>query len=117
MHPDEIGRAREVLDRLVREPTGSSEPLAFRIGATDGSWCHMEVTADVLVDDPEVQGIVSHARDVTGWHLTLLELETSRQRMANVISHFSSMEAPSSCTRENGLLSVSEDGMGNVGFL
>jgi signal transduction histidine kinase len=56
---------------------GKVEPrqrVEGRIRAADGSWRDMETVVDVLLDDPDVQGIVVYARDVTERRAMLDEL-------------------------------------------
>lgn len=89
VHPDEAAAARASFDRIVAEGGRSPERLHYRVRGADGSWHHMETIVDVLVDDPEVQGVVLQSRDMTAWRQTLQELEASNRRLANLIASMS----------------------------
>jgi len=85
IHPDELARAQEVLQELFGRRGRSAERLQFRIRGSDGTWHRMEAIADVLLDDPDVRGIVLHARDVTEAHRTMEQLEASNQWLASLL--------------------------------
>lgn len=66
VHPED----RDVVARcLARHGDGTSAdivgPIACRLRHAAGGWRRMEVTAQNRLDDPDVQGIVINARDVT----------------------------------------------------
>jgi PAS domain S-box-containing protein len=66
VHPDDLsGYAREVIEGM-REASGPFGPVEARYRHKDGSWRHLETTLNVLLDDPEVGGVVCVSRDVTG---------------------------------------------------
>ena len=85
IHPEEVERARVVLQGLFQRHGRSAERLQFRIRGSDGTWHRMEAIADVLLDDPDVRGIVLHARDVTEAHQTMEQLESSNQWLASLL--------------------------------
>ncbi len=65
VHPEDAGRARAAFDLLLEDP--SSEPAAeIRVGHEDGSWRYLEIVGRNLLSDPNVEGIVLNARDITG---------------------------------------------------
>ena len=89
IHPDEVDGARKLIDRLTAEGGHPTERFEYRVRAADGTWRTMEALIDVLIDDPAVGGIVVHARDVTERRQTLLDLEASNQRLANLVTSMS----------------------------
>ncbi|MEJ2186508.1 MAG: ATP-binding protein [Gemmatimonadota bacterium] len=62
--PEDADVARSALAALVREP-GRVQELDVRMRRKDGEQRLMAVTAENLLDDPAVGGIVLHAADVT----------------------------------------------------
>ena len=65
VHPDDAaGYGREVVEGF-REVSGPFGPLEARYRHKDGSWRYLETTINVLLDDPEVEGVVCVSRDVT----------------------------------------------------
>jgi len=64
VHPEDLGRAREVLARSLRSP---GVPIRFQIRArhADGSWRYMEVTVTNLLYDPSASALVLNSRDIT----------------------------------------------------
>ncbi|MDQ2101798.1 PAS domain S-box protein [Azospirillum isscasi] len=66
VHPDDRGEAaRRLACHGSGVPTGAAEPFICRVRHWEGGWRHMEATARSLLNDPDVQGIVINARDVT----------------------------------------------------
>lgn len=66
VHPDDLAAyVREVIEGM-REASGPFGPVTARYRHRDGSWRHLETTLNVLLDDPEVGGVVCVSRDVTG---------------------------------------------------
>jgi diguanylate cyclase (GGDEF)-like protein/PAS domain S-box-containing protein len=64
VHPDDRDRLLELWNGAHRAP-GRLRPLELRLQRNDGSWIYAEMTANNLLDDPAVNGIVVTARDVT----------------------------------------------------
>jgi len=76
-HPDDIGEGMESLAYALRRQ-GLTQYAEIRIRHKDGTWHHYEALANNLLDDPAVQGIVVHTRDVTErkqWEEALRESE------------------------------------------
>lgn len=66
LHPDDREEAARRLACHGRgTPTGAAGPFACRVRHASGGWRHMEATAQSLLDDPDVRGIVINVRDVT----------------------------------------------------
>jgi diguanylate cyclase (GGDEF)-like protein/PAS domain S-box-containing protein len=64
IHPDDAGGIVAAFARVV--PLSGTHPvIEFRVRHADGSWRNVEATANNLLDDPSVGGIVETLRDVT----------------------------------------------------
>lgn len=64
VHPDDVERIRGRFAERV-EKAGVALPLEVRIRHADCGWRDMEVLSNNLLEDPEIQGIVINARDIT----------------------------------------------------
>jgi len=64
VHPEDVPRAQRAFD-LLRESPALTLPAATRFQHKDGEWRILEATANNLLDDPAVNGIVINYRDVT----------------------------------------------------
>jgi len=64
MHPDDAPSVRAHLGAILRAP-GAVDTVSYRMRHADGSWRVLESIAINRVDDPAVQGIIVHSRDVT----------------------------------------------------
>jgi PAS domain S-box-containing protein len=64
VHPEDVGRLRWILARLVKSP-GKSRTFGCRLRHQDGTWRHVEVIATNLLSDSAVAGLVLNVRDVT----------------------------------------------------
>ncbi len=64
IHPDDVERVSMALVEGLDKP-GVHPPVEVRFRHSDGSWRHLEVTANNLLDDPNIQGIVLTSRDIT----------------------------------------------------
>lgn len=88
LHPDDADPVRETFLRLVDGHGDQRERLDVRIRAADGSWRYMETVVDVMLEDPDVRGVVIYARDVTERRAMLDELSKidvyKTMAMANV---------------------------------
>lgn len=65
VHPDDLEYAVATFNEVVAGTRGPDDPVEFRVRAADGSWHWIETAADNLLDDPQVDAIVLHSRDVT----------------------------------------------------
>ncbi|MCU1458671.1 MAG: domain S-box/diguanylate cyclase protein [Actinomycetia bacterium] len=63
IHPDDVARL-EAGSRDVA-PGASTGPLEVRARHRDGTWRSIELVLTNLLDDPDVRGFVTNARDVT----------------------------------------------------
>jgi diguanylate cyclase (GGDEF)-like protein/PAS domain S-box-containing protein len=64
VHPKDLGRAREAFKQVL-EMQQPGAPVILRFRRADGSWIHLEVLGNNLLDHPGVRGVVLTARDVT----------------------------------------------------
>jgi PAS domain S-box-containing protein len=84
IHPEDVDSVRRSFEKIIGE--GGHDSLLLRIRAADGSYRHLEALVDVCVDDPAIQGIVIHARDITERLETRAELEASNRRLVDLIT-------------------------------
>jgi len=88
LHPDDREPAGEwFLDVLAGMPE-QIEPLEARVRAPDGAWRYLETTADNLVGDPVVDGVILHSRDVTERRQARVDLGQATQRLTTLIANF-----------------------------
>ena len=85
--PDDVDRAREAFEEVVRGDRGPDRPIVLRVRASDGSIRHLEAVARNLVDDPAVHGIVLNARDVTDRVQAGAALADSERRFRLLVTH------------------------------
>jgi len=64
MHPDDVPGMRVLLAHTVREP-GTINRGELRMRHADGSWRTLEVMLHNCLDDPDMQGVLSNARDIS----------------------------------------------------
>jgi PAS domain S-box-containing protein len=64
VHPDDLGALQDAIARIATDPADAA-PFRSRLWHMDGSWHSFEVVPVNLLDDPDVEGIVLHARDIT----------------------------------------------------
>ncbi|MEO6468735.1 MAG: PAS domain-containing protein [Acidimicrobiia bacterium] len=64
LHPDDVGRAAEVFATAKGTP-GPEPPFEVRVQHGDGTYRNFEVSANNLLHDPALSGIVITSRDVT----------------------------------------------------
>jgi diguanylate cyclase (GGDEF)-like protein/PAS domain S-box-containing protein len=64
LHPDDVQLAQEVFAVVLSTP-GITSSIQFRFAHRDGSWRWLDGTANNLLADERVNGIVVNARDIT----------------------------------------------------
>ena len=79
VHPDDLPEVHERFAEVFAGTPSHDSPIVARVRAADGSWHSLEMTARNLLDDPNVQGVVITARDVTD----RLEMERNLQALAD----------------------------------
>lgn len=84
IHPDDAGPALESFANTSREP-GVHERLELRLQRADGTYAPVEVMANNLLDEPDVQGVIVTIRDLTDRYRAEDALLTSTVRMRTLI--------------------------------
>jgi PAS domain S-box-containing protein len=79
VHPDDLPGVHERFAEVFADAPGHDRPIVARVRAADGSWHSLEMMAINLLDDPNVEGIVINARDVTD----RLEMERNLRGLAD----------------------------------
>jgi PAS domain S-box-containing protein len=64
IHPDDVGRVREVLTRSLADPQGIGR-ATYRFRHKDGTWRYLDSVGRNLLSEAAVRGIVINSRDVT----------------------------------------------------
>ncbi len=64
VHPKDVARARDAFTAMLRGET-SPLPTVMRFRHADGSWIHLEVLGNNLLEHPGIRGIVLTSRDVS----------------------------------------------------
>ena len=64
IHPKDLARARDAFDALLKGETAVA-PVVLRFRRADGSWIHLEVLGNNLLDHPGIRGIVLTSRDIS----------------------------------------------------
>ena len=82
VHPDDLPEVHERFAEVFAGTPGHDSPIVARVRAADGSWHSLEMTAMNLLDDPNVQGVVINARDVT----ERLEMEGDLRELADELT-------------------------------
>lgn len=65
IHPEDQAAAHAALTSLLAAPGNTSEPLEIRFVTSDGSYRTLEAIGKNLVEEPGVNGILVHSRDVS----------------------------------------------------
>jgi diguanylate cyclase (GGDEF)-like protein len=65
VHTDDLPAVLSSLTELRTRPAGDTVTMKCRLRHADGGWRHLEVVANNLLADPNVEGLVFTARDVT----------------------------------------------------
>ncbi len=87
VHPDDRRRVFELWDGSLSTP-GEFRPLEIRLRKADGSWIHVEVVANNLLDDPSINGIVVTSRDITHRKESEVALRESEGRLRESESRY-----------------------------
>lgn len=81
VHPAQLARAREKFRGLADRP-GPMPSAEVRVRHANGSWLTLEISANSLLDDPAIDGVVVTCRDVTARKRAEAALRESEERYA-----------------------------------
>ena len=81
IHPSQLARAREKFRQLADRP-GPMPRTEVRTRHADGTWLTLEVSANSLLDDPAIDGVVVTCRDITARKRAEAALRESEERYA-----------------------------------
>jgi len=86
LHPDDVVRARQALDSILR--TASPVKLAVRIRHAAGHYVWLEINANPLIDDKgQVVGAIVDSRDITQRKQAQEALARSEQYAQQLVDH------------------------------
>jgi PAS domain S-box-containing protein len=80
VHPDDRAALQATFASRLAQP-GDRTPAQFRLRGADGALVDVEATVNVLLDDPDVRGIVTTVRDITGRKQVEAALGESQARL------------------------------------
>lgn len=81
LHPEDLEAGRMAFERAVAQP-GTGPVLTVRFRHRDGSWRQLEASTSNGIDDPEVAGVIVHARDITDRRVLEHQLRQIQKREA-----------------------------------
>lgn len=88
MHPDDVPFGIKEFARMVEGGRGARTPTTrLRLRHKNGDWVTVETTASNFLDDPDLEGIVVHTRDVTPQvkaEAAVRQVEALRDRLAGL---------------------------------
>ena len=84
VHPDDIALGRDFLGDIFRTSDGISS-TELQIQHADGSWRHVELRGNNLLDDPTIEGVVINFRDTTERKRSEKALRASEERYRTVV--------------------------------
>ncbi|HEV2113816.1 MAG TPA: PAS domain S-box protein, partial [Terriglobales bacterium] len=64
MHPEDVPRVKHAMEQLARSP-GTMDPLQYRIRHASGRWIDVEATANNMLHEPVIHGLVGSVRDIS----------------------------------------------------
>ncbi len=88
MHPDDVGRIAQTYAEGVTKP-GYTEQVEFRWLHKDGSWHTHEAVGINALDNPSIQGVVVHARDISERKSLEEELQRSERYFRSITENTS----------------------------
>ncbi len=90
VHPDDVELATAGLTRTVAKP-GVHPAMELRLRHRDGSWRTVEISANNMLHDPAVRGIVHNSRDITERKLADDAIRDSEQRFRALVQNASDL--------------------------
>ncbi len=85
IHPDDLQTVKQALDEVFREENPFI-PTQFRFKHAEGHWIQLEAIADNRLTDPDIQGIIITARDITERKQAEDSLRESEARYRNIVA-------------------------------
>ncbi len=86
IHPEDVSSAIELLRRAQADDLPAGESFELRLRGRNGDWRYLESTADNLIDDPTVRGIVIRSEDVTRQREARIRLLEANERLSTLVS-------------------------------
>ncbi len=80
VHPADVSRIRESFILHTQNPARLSPLVEFRIQHSTGSWVDLEVRANNLLHDPDIQSIIINGREITGRKQAEKALQASERK-------------------------------------
>lgn len=87
VHPDDLEYAVSIFEEVARNARDSFDPATFRIRAADGSWHWFETTAHNMLDNPSVEAVVLHSREVTESRESHRQALENAERLSAVVEN------------------------------
>ncbi|WP_119066216.1 EAL and GGDEF domain-containing protein [Rubrobacter indicoceani] len=113
VHPEDIWRTREVFAEATRAP-GLGKPVEVRVKRKDGSWLHLEVIGNNLLDDSSVYGIVLNVWDVSERREAEEALRESEKRFRQLFEQ--SVDALLVHDREGWMVDCNSEACRSLGY-
>jgi PAS domain S-box-containing protein len=90
VHPHDHGKVARILGS-ARYAGGAADPMELRLLHSDGRWRWFEVVVNDAADEPDVRGLVIHARDVTDRKSAELRVAESEARFRSLVQNASDL--------------------------
>ncbi|MEA2842676.1 MAG: hypothetical protein QOJ69_347, partial [Actinomycetota bacterium] len=90
VHPDDRARVRTIL-ASARGADAPPEPIELRLQQANGRWRWFEVVVNDASGEPDVGGLVIHARDVTDRKAAELRLAENEARFRSLVQNASDL--------------------------
>ena len=91
LHPEDAAQTAEALAYVMAEGRRAEESILVRTRTVDGGYRFLELRAHSMLDDPDVEGVLVSARDITDQKRAEDELRRSEHRFRSVVQNSSDM--------------------------
>ena len=85
VHPEDAASVIENLEKLTSQPLGTTDCFEYRYRHRDGSWRILQSWGKNLLEDPNIQGLVFHCRDITESKQAEQALKTTNDQLQAVL--------------------------------